>query len=171
MQIDLKYSTKHWNPLIRYYFNEKLRKAIKMACLKPGDIVLDFGCGHKSLRKHLPGYCIYYGYDIDGNPDIKDYKIKADVVFALDVFEHIKKNELDKILKNLASKKPRCLITTVPTEAFIPRVIDKLFMDGVSFTEHELSDEETIKLISKYFKKVSSKRYFGATNIIKWVRK
>ena len=96
-RLENTYESKNW--LVRTYFNYKINRAITLASLRKEDIILDFGCGGGWLERKLKNYKIY-GYDI--NPQktfIKDYKIlKPNKIFALDVFEHIPKEEVQRII-------------------------------------------------------------------------
>ena len=98
-RLENTYKSKNW--LVRTYFCYKINQAIQLARLKKSDVILDFGCGGGWLEQKLKNFNIY-GYDT--NPQktfIKDYRtIKPTKIFALDVFEHIPKTELQKIIES-----------------------------------------------------------------------
>lgn len=141
------------NLITRVYFRWKINKAIKLAKLKKEDIILDFGCGDGWLEKKLKNYKIY-GYDI--NPEktfVKDYKkIKPNKIFALDVFEHIPKEEIIKIIGNFKKLNKRFdLIVSVPTENLISRKIRKLVGKLETPKEHITKYEEILKILRRDF--------------------
>ena len=118
----------HKHPVVKFFFRLKFKKIIKLANLKKTDFILDFGCGDCWLKKILPEYKII-GYDLNPKQtEIEDYtKLRPDKIFVIDVFEHIPKEEIEKILKNFKKMNPDFeLITSIPTENWISRKIRRL---------------------------------------------
>lgn len=115
----------HKNPIVRMYFRLKFSKITKFAKLKKNQLILDFGCGDKWLKKILRGYEVV-GYDLNPKQtEINDYtKIKPDKIFVIDVFEHISLETIKDIIKNFKKMNINFeLITSIPTENWISRKI------------------------------------------------
>lgn len=98
---DLRNTTNNPNKIVQLFFKWKFKKCIELAELNPDDVILDFGCGGKYLKKNLPDYNIIC---YDANPDfteIEDYTIvKPNKIFAIDVLEHLKSKEIIETIKN-----------------------------------------------------------------------
>ena len=73
------------NRFIAAYHHFILRRCAKLADLRPGMSVLDYGCGRQILRRHLPAGVQYTGYDL--TPEFSDIDNpvgrRFDVVFAI----------------------------------------------------------------------------------------
>lgn len=140
--------------ITKTYFRAKIFTAIKASKLKKEDIILDFGCGGGWLEKKLKNYEIY-GYDI--NPEktfIKDYKkIKPTKIFALDVFEHIPKEEIKKIIESFKKLNNKFdIIVSLPTENWISRKIRKFVGKSEIPKEHITRYYEIVKILNENFK-------------------
>ncbi|MDD5148617.1 MAG: hypothetical protein PHH08_04100 [Candidatus ainarchaeum sp.] len=145
----------NWNPAARWYFRKILESAVSISGVSKKDTVLDFGCNTQELKKHLKGrFGKYLGYDIIKElSDIGDYtKTRPDIVFALNVFEHIEEKELRKILDNFKKMKVKRLVTAQPVEHPIGRFL--AFISGLYFEHrhvHKLRWFEVHKIVSDYF--------------------
>lgn len=149
------------NPIIRIFSRTKIKIALKIADLKKTDLILDFGCGGGWLKSNLKeqGYNVI-GYDIiPEHSDINDYgKLKPDKIFVMDVFEHIPKEEIKKILKNFKKMNPNFeLITSIPTENWVSRKARKILGKNERVKDHitnlkEIMDilKEKLVLIKKF---------------------
>ena len=42
---ELQATYKNKNPLVKFFSRLKIKIAIKIACLKKNDVIIDFGCG------------------------------------------------------------------------------------------------------------------------------
>ncbi|MEK6820530.1 MAG: methyltransferase domain-containing protein, partial [Nanoarchaeota archaeon] len=153
--------------LVRIYFRMKVWLAIRLAKLKKDDVILDFGCGGGWLEKKLQGYRIY-GYDINPKKTfIKNYKkIKADKIFVLDVFEHVQKEEIKKILNNFKKlNKKFDLIVSIPTENFASRKVRK-FVGKVEIPrEHITKYKDILEILKKNFKLKKRVNLFTVSHI------
>ncbi len=98
MPDELKSTYLNKNPLVRAFFKKKVNLAVGIADLKKEDSILDFGCGEGWLKNKLraQGFNVT-GYDITPeHSDIADYKkLKPSKIFAMDVFEHIEKSQIN----------------------------------------------------------------------------
>src|SRR5689334_20409854 len=72
-------------------------KVIK-ALIQPGDTVLDYGCGKRTLEQAMDYPIINYDPAIPGCDSIPD---PADIVYCGDVLEHIEPDKLDAVLADL----------------------------------------------------------------------
>ena len=148
--IDATYN--HKNFLVRYFFNRKTNLAIKLANLKKNDIILDFGCGSGQLKTKLKNYNIIC-YDITPeHSDIEDYRsIKPTKIFALDVFEHIKKSEIEEIILNFTRMNSTfTLITIIPTENIVSRKLRQLIGKPERAEGHITHLKEILGVLNKY---------------------
>ena len=90
MKDELKRTHASSNPLIKIFFRTKTNLAIKIACLKKSDIILDYGCGGGFLKNKLKSMGFNaLGYDITPeHSDLEDYReLNPNKIFAIDVFE------------------------------------------------------------------------------------
>jgi SAM-dependent methyltransferase len=140
--------------ITKIYFRSKMFFAIRLANLKKEDIILDFGCGGGWLEKKLKNYQIY-GYDT--NPEktfIKDYKkIKPTKIFVLDVFEHVPKEEIKKIVDNFKKLNSKFkLIVSLPSENWLSRKIRKFVGKAEVPKEHITRYYEVVQILNENFK-------------------
>lgn len=155
------------NLLVKFYFRWKINVAIKLAKLNKNDVILDFGCGGGWLEKKLKNYQIY-GYDINLEKTfIKGYKkIKPTKIFVLDVFEHIPKKEIQKILDNFKKMRDKFdLIVSVPTENWLSRKIRKLVGKTEVPVEHITKHKEIEKILRANFKLKKKINFFSISHI------
>ncbi len=158
------------NLITRVYFRTKVWLAIKLAELKKGDVILDFGCGGGWLEKKLKDYEIY-GYDI--NPEktfIKDYKkTKPDKIFVLDVFEHIPIKEIQKIIDNFKKLNNGLkIIVSVPTENWLSRKIRRFVGKSEVPKEHVTRYREILKILKENFEFKKKINFFSVSWILKF---
>jgi hypothetical protein len=165
----------NWNPAARWYFQKILEKAAGISGVEKSDTVLDFGCNTQELKKHLNfKFKKYVGYDlIEELSDIVDYtKTKPDIVFALNVFEHIDEKELRKILENFKKMKVQRLVTAQPVEHSIGRAL--AFLSGLYFEHkhiHKLRWFEVHRIVSDYFSLEKQKTFMTMQKISLWKAK
>jgi 2-polyprenyl-3-methyl-5-hydroxy-6-metoxy-1,4-benzoquinol methylase len=163
----------HKNPLLRFFFRWKFRKIIKFAGLKKEDLILDFGCGDKWLKKILPGYRVI-GYDLNPKQtEVKDYrKIKPDKIFALDVFEHIPREEIRGIIRNFKKMNPNFeLITSIPTENWISRKTRKVLGKRERAIDHITPIKEILPILLSELKLIKKMNLFTVSYIAKFRNK
>lgn len=144
------------NPIVRSFFRLKTNLAVKIAGLKKSDRILDFGCGAGWLKNKLreEGYKVT-GYDVTPEQsDVKDYTtVKPTKIFALDVFEHIPKEEIKKIIKNFKKMNPNMeLIVAIPTENLFSRKIRKLLGKPERTAGHITSMKKILKILNSELK-------------------
>ena len=163
----------HKNPLVRLFFKGKFWIAIKYANLKKDDVILDFGCGNQWLKKTLPGYNII-GYDIDPRlTEVKDYSsLKANKIFVLDVFEHIPKNEIRRIIKRFIKMNPNFeLVVIIPNETWLWRKTRKLMGLSERVSDHITSLSEILEILNEELNLVRKINFFTFSHISKWKAK
>jgi len=169
---NLKTTYMHKNPLVRWFFRTKTNIAIRLADLKKTETILDFGCGAGWLKKKLKkkGYNVV-GYDITPKySDVKDYtKIKANKIFALDVFEHIRKREIKEILMNFKKINPNFeLIVAIPTENWVSRKCRKLLGKSEKVSDHITSFKEILKILNSQLKLIRKINFLSVSYIAKF---
>ena len=68
--------------------------------LRPGVSVLDYGCGKGTFKQAVGSQARVYEYD----PALdKDERREVDIVYCVDVMEHIEPEYLDEVLADIAS--------------------------------------------------------------------
>lgn len=167
---DLRETINNKNPLVRFFFKWKFNKAIKFANLKKDDLILDFGCGAKYLKSVLKGYN-YVGYDINSEQtEITDYtKIKPDVIFALDVFEHIEKEEIKKIIKNFKKMNPNLrLITIIPNETWFWSLSRRILGMSAEKKDHITNIKEILKILNQEMKQTKKFCFYFVSYLFRY---
>jgi SAM-dependent methyltransferase len=149
---ELEHTYLNKNPIVSLFSKLKVKLAVRIAGLKRNDLILDFGCGSGWLKNNLrkQGYNVV-GYDvIPEQSDIKDYKkIRPDKIFVLDVFEHIPKEEIGKIIEEFKLMNQNFeLITAIPTEGFFWKLARKLAGKSEKIEEHITPLKEILKIIN-----------------------
>ena len=159
----------HKNPLVRLFFKWKFSIAIRYANLKGDDLILDFGCGEGWLKKELLGYDLV-GYDADPKlTETKDYtKIRPDKIFALDVFEHIEKKEIRRIIKNFKRMGNFELVTIIPTETWLWRKSRKIMGLSETVADHITSLQEILQILNEELILVKKINFLTMSHIAKW---
>ena len=160
----------HKNPLVRLFYRWKFGIAIKYADFKKNDLILDYGSGTGWLKKILPDYNIV-GYDIDPKlTEIKDYtKLKPGKIFALDVFEHIDKNEIKRIINNFKKMNPNfILVTIIPTETWLWRKARKIMGLSEIVKDHITNLKEILQILNEELTLVKKINFLTMSYISKW---
>lgn len=101
----------------------RFKKAIELSEVKPGEKVLDLGCGNKKLKEFLPKV-EYLGVDVKKYNGVLQHNLekglpkkikkqKFDIIFMLEFLEHIENfKSLLKECKKIMSKKGRIIVST-----------------------------------------------------------
>jgi len=159
------------NPLVRIFSRMKVNIAVRLAELKKGDLILDFGCGAGWLKDNLRKRGLnVIGYDIvEEQSDIKDYtKIKPDKIFAMDVFEHISKDEVKEIIDNFKKmNKEFELITAIPTENWVSKKCRKILGKSEKVKGHITPLKEILKILKSELKLVKKINFLS----VSWIGK
>lgn len=158
------------NPLVRLFYKWKYAIAIKYAKLQKEDLILDFGCGRGWLKGLLPNYNLI-GYDINPKEtEIKDYtKMAPTKIFVMDVFEHIKKEEIRKIIKNFKKMNPNSiLVTAIPTETWLWRKSRKLLGLSETVADHITPLKDILEILNEELTLVKKVNFFTMSHIARW---
>ncbi len=150
------------NFLVRIFSRTKVNIAIKLAKIKKDDLILDFGCGAGWLKNKLKkqGYNSI-GYDITPeHSDVKNYtEVNPTKIFAMDVWEHISKEDIKKIIQNFKKMNSNFeLITAIPTENILSRKVRKLLGKSERVADHITPIKEILKILNselKFVKKIN----------------
>lgn len=159
----------HKNPIVKIYFRLKFNKIIKFAELNKNQLILDFGCGDKWLKKRLTDYNVI-GYDINPKQtEIEDYRtIHPDKIFLIDVFEHLSLEKIREIIRDFKKMNPDFeLITSIPTENWISRKIRVLVGKKERAPDHITSLKEIWPVLNSEMKFVRKINFFS----IAWIAK
>ncbi|MCX6799332.1 MAG: hypothetical protein NTW59_04540 [Candidatus Diapherotrites archaeon] len=158
--------------LLRIYRNGRLRKAARMSGVKDGDRVLDFGCYSQQLRRYLPKV-EYFGYDKNKQfSNVVNWKrLKdIDIVFALAVFEHLPKAELEDVISQFSEMGVKKIVAEFPWEdSPVNRFVCWLFgFTFHHFITHVSRWRTIVRALDKRFECVGYKHLFWATWISVW---
>lgn len=150
---DLSATYLHKNPIIRTFSRSKINLLLKMADLRKGEVILDFGCGKGWLKSKLKerGYNVV-GYDITPeHSDVEDYtKIKPDKIFLTDVFEHLSKEEIVGVINNFKKMNPHFeIITSIPTENWLSRKARKILGKNERAKDHITPIKDILKILNE----------------------
>lgn len=158
--------------LMKGYNKKRFRTAVELSDVKPTQKVLDFGCYNKVLKKYLPNV-VYYGYDI--NPKFRTINKWKDlqginIVFALDVLEHMDKIELNKIIKQFKKMGIKKLVTSFPFE---DSWINKFgsYLTGAVFENHlthDLTWRSIAKVLNDHYECIDYKSIYWITWVSVW---
>lgn len=157
--------------LFSFYRDARFKAAVKMSSISDFERVLDFGCFRQSLRKFLPLSIKYFGYDKNKGYSDGEWKDRVfDCVFALAVFEHIPKNELEMLVDSFAAFGFKKIVAEFPWEdSPVNRFMTWFF--GMRF-EHELTHPSGWKVITKALNKryecIKYRNLFWSTWISVW---
>ena len=163
----------HKNPIVRIYFRKKFNKIKKFADLKKDDLILDFGCGDKWLKKVLVGYNVI-GYDVNPKQtEVKDYRtLHPDKIFLIDVFEHIPLEGIKSIIKDFKKMNPNVeIITSIPTENWIARKTRVLVGKQERVLDHVTRLKEIWALLNSEMQLVKKANFFTIAWIAKFKNK
>lgn len=170
----------HPNPLIRWFVWQRIRKPLTMTKDIPCEKILDFGSGTGIILPYCaPRSKITYALDI--NPTLvertkKEYGLKnveiinysnrgiplpsesIDLIYALEVFEHIE--DLDKVIFEIyrVCEKGGYLLFSGPTENFFYRV--GRFFAGFKEDYHKTSLNSITEKIENRFLCVRQSKLF-----------
>jgi len=114
--------------LIAAYHQFILRRCAKLADLRPGMRVLDYGCGRQMLRRCLPAGVQYMGYDL--TPEFSDIHDPTgrhfDVVFAIQMLMYPDDAGLRELTGTFAAI-TETVVAMLPAQGFIKKnLIDPL---------------------------------------------
>jgi 2-polyprenyl-3-methyl-5-hydroxy-6-metoxy-1,4-benzoquinol methylase len=172
---DLYYSK---NLFARIVFRNRIKYALNMA--NPiNKVVLDIGCGAgfmaynlsengaktiaSDLRTKLNKSNSFFNYLLScpkiefNNADIFHLPFKSksfDIVYALDMLEHLKNAELALIEIKRVLKNDGSLIVSIPNENIFYRIGRKISVPKK--TNHALFSNELIQLLNSFFEKTNS---------------
>lgn len=158
--------------LIRKYFKKKVDTALNLANLSKEDEILDFGCGAGALKNRLrtEGYEVT-GYDITPeHSDIKDYtKLSPTKIFAMDVFEHMFKEDITLTLQNFKKMSDHFfIVVSIPVEGLIYRTIRRLIGKRPVDAGHITNINELKSILNHEFKFVKGKNILNLTYVGLW---
>ena len=162
-------------PLIKSYFKKILETAVNLSVVNyytKGSVVLDFGCGEKELSKMIRSYIQVYNYDIDKEySEVEDYrKLKPSIVFALNVFEHLTKEEIEQTIKDFKKmNKNLVLITAIPKENILSRIGDIVAGSNKShILTHKTTLKEVNEILNKDMRIVERRDVYFMSEVSKW---
>ena len=158
--------------LVRKYFKKKVDTAINLANLSKEDEILDFGCGAGTLKNRLrtEGYKVT-GYDITPeHSDIEDYtKLSPNKIFAMDVFEHMFKEDIILTLQNFKKMSNHFfIVVSIPVEGLIYRNIRRLMGKRPIDVGHITNIKELKSILNHEFKFVKGKNILNLTYVGLW---
>ena len=152
---------------VSFYFNKIYSEAAKIAESNKSDVCLDFGCGSQRLKPFIKKGK-YVGYDvIEEFSDVKSYRdAKPSIFLALNVLEHLEKQELEEVCSWLCEVKPQKIVVSLPADSSLSRF--SIWFLGRGFkheVDHVLSWQQVVKVLREHFDLVGYKRVF----FMQWV--
>ena len=161
----------NYNGIFKYHSNRILKEAVKIANLKEGEIILDFGCEKQELKKFISNN-FYIGYDIKKEyTDIESINnTNYNTIFFLNVLEHIDLDELKIIIKRNRDKK---IIVCYPIESWISEIGNILFNNNnkyaLTFFTHINRPREISKLLMEELGEPDEYKLINGTQLLaKW---
>lgn len=164
-------------PIISHYYFGKIKEILcSWIEIKEG-VALDFGCGQQRHKYFLPSGIKYVGYDIIPEyTDVDDYtKTNPDLFFAISSLEHVTHDELEDLLKWIASSNIKQVFVDLPINnerwilwtlmGFKSKVIREHHLDSI---EYDLEDMHS--RISKHLKLHRKVKYHNHI-LTEWRRK
>lgn len=140
--------------LLGWHYRKVLREAVKLAELNGNETILDFGCQTQQLKEFLPKETKYIGYDVVPEwSNVKKYwKHKTDIVFCLNVLEHLTEKELRTALRHFREMNAYRIVIALPNDNFFQRFFEFVFgYDAENAFEHLLSVKEIALFLSREF--------------------
>jgi len=140
--------------LVSNIFRKRIDTSLKLASLKDNFVILDIGCRDGFLLKqirNLKSNCYCYGIEKDSEvleevegcdiriADTKNLPFKNnffDVVFALDVLEHIKEIETAILEIKRVLKNEGIIVVSGPTESWFYKFCRFLYVRTIHHDEH-----------------------------------
>ncbi len=174
IQIDHHYGQYLRSRWMAAYHRLVLRQAVKMAQLKAGMKILDYGCGHQVLRGMLPPGVGYVGYDLA--PELSDCTDPSegayDLVFAIQVLQYPDRRGLQQLTEVFAGISSRLVVMLPSQNAFKRYVLDVLLdlkkdADGTFRSNAGDVYEE----LGRKFKSTRIQNLLGVAQISAWNRK
>ena len=137
------------------------------------DLILDFGCGDKWLKKVLTGYNVI-GYDVNPKQtEVEDFRtLHPDKIFLIDVFEHIPLEGIKKIIADFKKMNPNVeIITSIPTENWISRKIRVLVGKKERAPDHVTSLKEIWPLLNSEMELIKKENFLTIAWIARFKNK
>ena len=154
------------------YNRLRFKKAVSISEVSSEDRILDFGCATGELRKYLPKTIKYSGYDKnDKFSTIKDWETGTfDIVFALDVFEHMTEEELEQTIKRFKDIGIKTIVAGFPYETiYINKLFNIIFNAEIdNHLTHKIGWKQISKIIYKYYDLDNTKNIFYSNLITRW---
>ena len=162
--------------LIAAYNRLVLGQAVRMACLRSGMHVLDYGCGHQQLRKALPPGVRYTGYDAVAKlSEVEDPRGGPyDLVFALQVLMYLDARGLGEWVETFAAA-TKDLVVMVPARNFLKdNVLDRVFgLKDLREQREQMVQSlppEIYEQLSRHFSLLSSRNLLCMGELTRWQR-
>lgn len=145
--------------LFLYHFRKVFEAGVKIAGVKPGDAVLDFGCGNQNLRPFIIKDSVrgcYTGYDVNPAysdiPNLLEVRGDVNIVFACSVFEHLTIDELRQAFRDIRATGASRLVVSLPADNLLNRFICWLRKDDeLTFWYHLTPSKTVVRELYKAF--------------------
>lgn len=153
------------------YHRWVLRQAVRMADLRPGMSVLDYGCGEQELRTVLPPGVVYTGYDaVPGLSDLDDPREDSwDCIFAIQMMMYLDGAGLEQWTDTFCSRVNRAVIM-VPTRNWLKdEVLDRLLgLHGARDRLVRSTPDEVAAALSRDFDCSARRSLLGMGLLTRW---
>ena len=170
MEVNKELKMPYDNSLLGWHYDRLLQASVAMAGLKGNEKVLDFGCEAQHLKRFLPKKVRYVGYDVVQKfSDVKDYRklTGIDVVFCMNVLDHLKRGELETLIKDLKRMKVKKIVVGISSNNLLNRVLSFVFgYDAENFFTHFLEPKEIGRALMRNFGLPTN---FGRVHLVQYI--
>ena len=161
--------------LVCWYHHYVLRRCISAApTLKPGDTVLDYGCGTQNLKGYMPEGVSYVGYDFVAElSDIDDPRgMKFDAILAIQMLMCLDRDGIVELMDVFADATSH-LVAFVPARTLLKdEVMDRVL--GLTNYRDALvqsKPDEIWDILKTRFSLTDRQNIFWMGDLTSWERK
>jgi hypothetical protein len=159
------------NRFIAAYHHFILRRCVRLAGVRSGMSVLDYGCGRQMLRRHLPTDVRYNGYDL--NPEFSDITDptsgRYNVVFAIQMLMYPDNAGLKELIAAFAGM-TETVVAMLPAQGFVKKnLIDPVLgLKEAADTTFRSRPARVYEVLGERFDCERMIHLFGVADLSRW---